>query len=154
MIPTSRQIVKCPTTKIVARLTEVRGVAVGQSSAFDFFSLAHDILPAEISVFARDLATPTKREMPTPRECSRHGEIWRPHRTTAAWFLWCAAAALRKSRTGFQPVSNFRPKWGDRQDACPTKRKKRSDSANCFGYKLSFGRNPKCNLKNHFWVLG
>jgi len=32
-----------------------------------------------------------KREMPTAKELLAFGEIWRPHRTTAAWFLWCAA---------------------------------------------------------------
>jgi len=31
-----------------------------------------------------------KREMPTAKELLAFGEIWRPHRTTAAWFLWCA----------------------------------------------------------------
>jgi DNA-3-methyladenine glycosylase II len=29
---------------------------------------------------------------PKPRELAVIGEAWRPHRTTAAWYLWQAAA--------------------------------------------------------------
>ena len=38
----------------------------------------------------------TKREMPKPKELLAFGERWKPHRTTAAWFLWCAADAAKK----------------------------------------------------------
>jgi DNA-3-methyladenine glycosylase II len=36
--------------------------------------------------------------LPTPEEILAHGEIWRPHRTTASWYLWCAADALKKKK--------------------------------------------------------
>jgi DNA-3-methyladenine glycosylase II len=32
-----------------------------------------------------------KRAMPTPAQVRRHGERWKPYRTTAAWYLWRAA---------------------------------------------------------------
>jgi DNA-3-methyladenine glycosylase II len=34
--------------------------------------------------------------MPKPKELLAEGERWRPHRTTAAWYLWRAADALKK----------------------------------------------------------
>ena len=37
-----------------------------------------------------------KREMPKPKDLLKFGERWRPHATTAAWYLWRAADAARK----------------------------------------------------------
>jgi len=31
-----------------------------------------------------------RRAMPTPKELTRFGEKWRPHRTVASWYLWRA----------------------------------------------------------------
>ncbi len=39
-----------------------------------------------------------KREMPTAKELLAFGENWRPHRTTAAWYLWCAADAAKTTK--------------------------------------------------------
>jgi DNA-3-methyladenine glycosylase II len=39
-----------------------------------------------------------RREMPKPKELLAFGEKWKPHRTTAAWFLWCAADAAKKKK--------------------------------------------------------
>jgi DNA-3-methyladenine glycosylase II len=36
--------------------------------------------------------------MPTPKELLAFGEKWRPHRTTAAWYLWRAADASKKKK--------------------------------------------------------
>jgi len=30
------------------------------------------------------------KDLPTPKELLEYGERWRPHRTTAAWYLWRA----------------------------------------------------------------
>jgi DNA-3-methyladenine glycosylase II len=34
--------------------------------------------------------------LPKPRELLVFGECWKPHRTTAAWYLWRAADAKKK----------------------------------------------------------
>lgn len=34
-----------------------------------------------------------KPTMPKPKELLAFGERWKPHRTTAAWYLWRAADA-------------------------------------------------------------
>jgi len=98
VIPTSRQIVKLSDDEIVTRLTEVRGVGRWTVEMLLIFQLGrHDILPADdFGVRTGFRHAYKKREMPTPRELLAFGEIWRPHRTTAAWFLWCAADAAKK----------------------------------------------------------
>ena len=35
-------------------------------------------------------------EMPKPKELLALGERWRPHATTAAWYLWRAADAAKE----------------------------------------------------------
>ena len=37
-------------------------------------------------------------EMPKPKEILAHAELWRPHATTAAWYLWQAANAAKEKR--------------------------------------------------------
>jgi len=40
-----------------------------------------------------------KRELPKPKALLKFGQKWRPHGTTAAWYLWRAAdGANRQAR--------------------------------------------------------
>jgi DNA-3-methyladenine glycosylase II len=100
VVPTSRQIVKLSNDEIVARLTEVRGVGRWTVEMLLIFQLGReDILPADdfgVRTGFRDAYK--KREMPTVKELLAFGEKWKPHRTTAAWYLWCAADAARKKK--------------------------------------------------------
>ena len=98
VIPTSREIVKLSDDKIVARLTEVRGVGRWTVEMLLIFQLGrHDVLPADdFGVRTGFRHAYKKREMPKPKELLAFGEKWRPHRTTAAWFLWRAADAAKK----------------------------------------------------------
>jgi len=118
VVPTSRQIVQLSDIEIIERLTEVRGVGRWTVEMLLIFQLGRpDILPADdFGVRNGFRHAYKKRALPTPKELLAHGECWRPHATTAAWYLW------RVGRTG---------------------RVKRSDVAAGFGYKLSFGRFPK-----------
>jgi DNA-3-methyladenine glycosylase II len=97
VIPTSREIVKLSDDEIVARLTEVRGVGRWTVEMLLIFQLGrHDILPAaDFGVRSGFRHAYKKREMPTVKELLAHGEKWKPHRTTAAWFLWRAADAAK-----------------------------------------------------------
>jgi len=98
VVPTSRQIVALSDDEIVARLTEVRGVGRWTVEMLLIFQLGRlDVLPAaDFGVRSGFRHAYKKRQMPTPKELLAHGEIWRPHRTTAAWFLWRAADAAAK----------------------------------------------------------
>jgi DNA-3-methyladenine glycosylase II len=100
VVPTSRQIVGLSDDEIVARLTEVRGVGRWTVVMLLIFQLGrHDVLPADdFGIRTGFRVAYKKREMPKPKELLAFGEIWRPHRTTAAWFLWCAADTAKKKK--------------------------------------------------------
>jgi DNA-3-methyladenine glycosylase II len=100
VIPSSRQIVKLSDDEIVARLTEIRGVGRWTVEMLLIFQLGrHDVLPADdFGVRTGFRHAYKKREMPTPKELLAHGEKWKPHRTTAAWFLWRAADVAKKKK--------------------------------------------------------
>src|ERR1700690_446074 len=98
VVPASRQIVKLSDDEIVGRLTEVRGVGRWTVEMLLIFQLARpDVLPADdFGVRTGFRLAYKKREMPKPKDLLKFGERWRPHATTAAWYLWRAADAAKK----------------------------------------------------------
>src|SRR5277367_3127912 len=104
VIPTSREIMKLSDNEIIARLTEVRGVGRWTVEMLLIFQLGRkDVLPADdFGVRSGFRVAYKKREMPTVKELLAHGEKWKPHHTTAAWYLWRAAdstkAAAKKKK--------------------------------------------------------
>jgi DNA-3-methyladenine glycosylase II len=96
-IPSSRQIVKLSDDEIIARLTEVRGVGRWTVEMLLIFQLGRpDVLPADdFGVRTGFRLAYKKREMPKSKDLLAFGEKWKPHRTTAAWYLWCAADAAK-----------------------------------------------------------
>ena len=98
VVPTSRQIERLPDDEIIARLTEVRGVGRWTVEMLLIFQLGRtDVLPADdFGVRTGFRHAYRKRDLPTVKELLAFGERWRPHRTTAAWYLWCAADAAKK----------------------------------------------------------
>jgi DNA-3-methyladenine glycosylase II len=99
VIPGSRDIVKLSDAKIIARLTQVRGVGQWTVEMLLIFQLGrHDVLPAaDFGVRSGFRLAYKKREMPSVKALLKFGERWRPHATTAAWFLWCAADAAKSA---------------------------------------------------------
>jgi len=97
VVPDSRQIVKFSDDEIIARLTEVRGVGRWTVEMLLIFQLGRlDVLPVDdFGVRSGFRIAYKKREMPKPKELFAFGERWKPHRTTAAWYLWCAADAAK-----------------------------------------------------------
>jgi DNA-3-methyladenine glycosylase II len=100
VVPSSRQIVNLPDDEIIARLTEVRGVGRWTVEMLLIFQLGRpDVLPVgDFGVRTGFRVAYKKREMPKPKALLAFGEKWKPHRTTAAWFLWCAADAAKKKK--------------------------------------------------------
>ena len=100
VVPASRQIVKLSDDEIIERLTEVHGVGRWTVEMLLIFQLGRpDVLPADdFGVRNGFRHAYKKRELPTVKELLAFGERWRPHRTTAAWYLWCAADAVRKKK--------------------------------------------------------
>ena len=93
VVPTGREMGKLPDEAIIARLTEVRGVGRWTVEMLLIFQLGRpDVLPADdFGVRNGFRLAYGKRALPTPKELLKFGERWRPHATTAAWYLWRAA---------------------------------------------------------------
>ncbi|HVU09399.1 MAG TPA: DNA-3-methyladenine glycosylase 2 family protein [Verrucomicrobiae bacterium] len=100
VIPTSRQIAKLSDDEIVERLTQARGVGRWTVEMLLIFQLGRrDVLPVDdFGVRTGFRLAYKKREMPKPKALLAFGERWKPHRTTAAWFLWCAADAAKTAK--------------------------------------------------------
>lgn len=100
VVPSPREMVKLSDDEIIARLTEVRGVGRWTVEMLLIFQLGRrDVLPAhDFGVRAGFRHAYGRRKLPEPKEILAHGEIWRPHRTTASWYLWRAADALKKKK--------------------------------------------------------
>ena len=93
LVPGSREMVNLSDDEIISRLTEVRGVGRWTVEMLLIFQLGrHDVLPAhDFGVRNGFRHAYKKRALPAPKEILTFGEIWRPYRTTASWYLWRAA---------------------------------------------------------------
>jgi len=99
-VPTSRQIEKLDDEAIIERLTAARGVGRWTVEMLLIFQLGRkDVLPADdFGVRSGFRVAYKKRAMPKPKALLRFGERWRPHGTTAAWYLWRAADGAKKKK--------------------------------------------------------
>jgi DNA-3-methyladenine glycosylase II len=94
-IPSAAKIKKMADEDIILRLTEARGVGRWTVEMLLIFQLGRtDILPVDdFGVRNGFRIAYNKRGMPKPKALLLHGKKWRPHGTTAAWYLWRAADA-------------------------------------------------------------
>jgi 3-methyladenine DNA glycosylase/8-oxoguanine DNA glycosylase len=78
--------------EIVERLIVVRGIGRWTAEMFLMFRLGRpDVLPIhDYGVRKGFKLTFARREMPKPESVARRGELWRPYRTVASWYLWRA----------------------------------------------------------------
>lgn len=90
IVPDGRAIKKLSDAAILERLTAVRGVGPWTVEMLLMFTLGReDVLPAtDFGVRKGFAVTYGWKDLPTPKELLAHGEKWRPHRTTASWYLW------------------------------------------------------------------
>jgi DNA-3-methyladenine glycosylase II len=96
VVPGSREIMKLADEEIITRLTEVRGVGRWTVEMLLIFQLGReDVLPADdFGVRNGFRLAYKKRKMPKPKELLQFGKRWRPHATTASWYLWQAANTI------------------------------------------------------------
>ena len=96
-IPGTRAIKSMTDEEIIQRLTAVRGVGRWTVEMMLIFKLGRpDVLPADdFGVRAGLRAIRGLDAMPSPKEVREYGERWRPHATTAAWYLWRAADSAK-----------------------------------------------------------
>nr|UXE45813.1 putative bifunctional transcriptional activator/DNA repair enzyme AlkA [uncultured bacterium] len=92
IVPTSGSIVNMTDAEILERLTTVRGVGPWTVEMLLIFTLGRpDVLPATDYGVRKGFAlTYGLKSLPEPKQLLAHGERWRPHRSTAAWYFWRA----------------------------------------------------------------
>lgn len=99
-VPSSRAIRAMPDEEIIERLVQVRGVGRWTVEMLLIFKLGRpDVFPADdFGVRNGFRIAHGLDEMPKPKELLAHAERWRPHGTTAAWYLWRATDAAKEKR--------------------------------------------------------
>lgn len=98
-IPSSHQIARMSDDEIILRLTAARGVGRWTVEMLLIFQLGRpDVLPVDdFGVRNGFRIAYKKRALPKPKALLQFGKRWRPHATTAAWYLWRAADASKKT---------------------------------------------------------
>ena len=96
--PHARHIGRLDDEEIILRLTGARGVGRWTAEMLLIFQLGRtDILPVgDFGVRNGFRLAYKKRAMPAPKALLAFGERWKPHRTTAAWYLWRAVDLAKK----------------------------------------------------------
>lgn len=96
-LPTAAAMAGMDDDALIERLTEIRGIGRWTVEMLLIFHLGRpDVLPAtDYGVRAGFAALHGQDDLPHPKDLSRHGERWRPHRSTAAWYLWRALEFAR-----------------------------------------------------------
>ncbi|MEA3211126.1 MAG: DNA-3-methyladenine glycosylase [Chthoniobacter sp.] len=97
-VPSSRAIRALSDADIIERLVQIRGVGRWTAEMMLIFKLGRpDVLPIDDFGVRNGLRIAFGLpEMPKPRDLLTYAERWRPHNTTAAWFLWRAADAAKQ----------------------------------------------------------
>ncbi|MDA1273599.1 MAG: DNA-3-methyladenine glycosylase [Verrucomicrobia bacterium] len=105
IVPGRKEIEVLEDEAIIERLTQIKGVGRWSVEMFLMFGLGRpDVLPIHDYGVRNGFAIVyRKRKLPTPAQVQKHGERWRPHRTTAAWYLWRAVDLARETKL----VMNF-----------------------------------------------
>ena len=78
--------------EILSRLTAIKGIGRWTVEMLLIFNLGRpDVLPIhDLSIRKGFKIVFNKRKLPEPLAIERHGERWRPYRTTASLYLWRA----------------------------------------------------------------
>lgn len=78
--------------EIVEKLTQVRGIGRWTVEMLLMFRLGRpDVLPVGDYAVRKGFSLVYEmKELPTPKELEHHGELWRPYRSVASWYMWRA----------------------------------------------------------------
>ena len=92
LVPGRKEIEGLTDEEIFERLTQIKGIGRWSVEMFLIFGLGRpDVLPIHDYGIQQGFALAfKKRKLPKPEHLLKHGERWRPYRTTAAWYLWRA----------------------------------------------------------------
>jgi DNA-3-methyladenine glycosylase II len=92
-VPTRKAARAMSNEKLIEQITKVKGIGRWTVEIFLIFNLGRpDILPVQDFGVRKGWAVLfRKRRFPTPKELSKLGVKFSPHRSTLAWYLWRAA---------------------------------------------------------------
>jgi DNA-3-methyladenine glycosylase II len=81
---------------VIAALTEVEGIGRWTAEMFLMFTLCRpDVFPIDDLGIQRGVQRLRGlTALPRPREMMPYGELWRPYRSVASWYLWRGGAVL------------------------------------------------------------
>lgn len=93
VVPSIGEVDKLSDEELIGRLTQIKGVGRWTVQMMLIFDLGRpDVLPVhDLSIRKGFQAVFRKRKLPEPRGIEEYGERWKPHRTTAALYLWRAS---------------------------------------------------------------
>jgi DNA-3-methyladenine glycosylase II len=91
-VPPGPRLNGMPDDEIIKRFTRVRGVGEWTVQMMLIFDLGRaDVLPVkDLGVRKGYMLTYGSGWLPDPADLLEHGEIWRPYRSVASWYLWRA----------------------------------------------------------------
>ena len=92
-IPSRRALDGMDDEAIIERLIEIRGIGRWTAEMLLIFTLDRpDVLPVtDLGIRRGVMVCRGAGELPEPAELLTHGEIWRPYRSVASWYLWRAS---------------------------------------------------------------
>ena len=92
-LPSRRTLDAMDDEAIIERLTEIRGIGRWTVEMLLIFTLGRpDVLPVtDLGVRRGFMVCQGNGELPEPADLLAHGEIWRPWRSVASWYLWRAS---------------------------------------------------------------
>ncbi len=81
---------RLPDDAVIEHLVQVKGIGRWTAQMFLMFRLGrHDVLPElDLGIQNAMHRAYGLKSRPTPKEVLRLGEKWRPHASTACWYLW------------------------------------------------------------------
>lgn len=91
-VPSGQRLTGMPDDEIIKQFTRVRGVGEWTVQMMLIFDLGRgDVLPVrDLGVRKGFRLTYGSNELPDHAELLEYGEIWRPYRSVASWYLWRA----------------------------------------------------------------
>ncbi len=97
-VPDVKAIRKMKDDDIIAQLTQVRGIGRWTVEMILLFNLYRpDVWPVDdLGVRKGYMLLHGLDEMPKPKELMALGEIYKPHRSVAAWYMWRAIEHIKE----------------------------------------------------------
>ena len=91
-VPNRRALASMDDEAIIEQLISIRGIGRWTAEMLLIFNLGRpDVLPvADLGVRKGYMLHVGDDEMPTLPALQEHGELWRPYRSVASWYLWRA----------------------------------------------------------------